>query len=286
MIRALTLLLLNLSVGLPGFANAPLSDSEADVIIADREKVKDERKTARIAELERAEVVSVGRGNLPNGQEVLVREVKPPVNIGATFMTPAEPKQDITPTQLAWMEQQQQIENHRVLMLSGTVYDRSVTRVSWTYESEQFVAYANADFNLLRGVMNVTTETDAYDFFMGIGDATRANNPYHNESIPPISAFSPDRSEYILSKGSPVNLEAISGLNALLAYYYANLPALEVEFQRREALVAAQKRYDSKHPKVPEPFIMQFYIPERSRQNRSGVDLSPRPNPSSSLAVE
>jgi len=55
-----------------------------------------------------------------------------------------------------------------------------------------------------------------------------------------------------------------AGLETLLKHYDANLPELKVAHQRREALAAAQKRYNAKHPEEPEDFIMQFWVPERA----------------------
>lgn len=117
------------------------------------------------------------------------------------------------------------------------------------------VAYTNADFNYLRGVQSLVTETHDFSYFAGIGDATRADNPYTAETIPPASAFSPARSEYIIAVRDPRDPEAFAGITALLAHCDANLPQLKIEHPRREALSAARKRYDTKHPKEPEPFI-------------------------------
>jgi hypothetical protein len=112
---------------------------------------------------------------------------------------------------------------------------------------------------------------------MGIGDASTKDNPYANETVPHASNFSAARSEYTVMQGDPEHQAAFAGIEALLEHYDANLPELKIEHQRRQALTAARKRYDAKHPKeTPEPFIMQFWIPEK----RSGVDSSPPSKPS------
>jgi len=240
-----------------------LTALEADAIIAQREAAKAEVKAARIAELEKAEVLSEGEGTLPDGRKVIIREMRPP-EIAEVPLAPSSIDQklkdpEFTAEQLAWIDAQEKLQSHKVQMLSCTVYDRSVTEVRWTYEDESYLAYTNADFNYLRGVMVVKTDTDSYDFFMGIGNAASART---RESLPLLPAFSPDRSEYFLAKGDPANAAATAGLEALLSNYEANLDALKIAYQRNEALTAARERYRKDNPEPPEDFILQFWVPK------------------------
>jgi hypothetical protein len=277
----LSLILISLftvAVGYSQDAAQHLSDTEADAIVQAQETAKAERQAARIAELEAATLKSEGRSILPNGQEVIIREVEPPQThptLGATFMPPVEVKQkeELTPKQRDQLQELQTLaqKEHATQMLSATVYDREVTRVSWSHDSEPYVVFTNVDFNYLSGTHSVETETQDYTFFLGIGHASRANNPYPSEVIPPSTTFSPDRSEYILAQGDPANAEATAGLEVLLAHYDAHLPELKIQLQRREALTAAKKRYDAANPKEPEPFIMQFWIPEKDDSPKTTV---------------
>ena len=78
-----------------------LTVAEADAIILAREVSKAERKAAHIAKLEEAPVKSEGRGVLPNGQEVIIREVFPPADVDSLVkvVKPAiEPAVVATPT--------------------------------------------------------------------------------------------------------------------------------------------------------------------------------------------
>ncbi|MGB0743873.1 MAG: hypothetical protein ACPGSB_05040, partial [Opitutales bacterium] len=137
---------------------------------------------------------------------------------------------------------------------------RSITEVRWKFEGEEFLAHTPADFNYLRAIMKVSTETDRYDYLFAIGNAS---GEQRTEPLPQLPDFSATHSEYILAKGDPANIAATAGLEALLAHYDANLAALKVAYQRSEALAAAQKRYDEQHPEQPEDFIFQFWIPEK-----------------------
>jgi len=244
----------------------PLSDAEADAIVLQKEASRAARKSARRTALDRAPIKSEGRGVLANGQKIIIREVEPPKYVGAQLVepahrSPATNNQEPTPEQLAQLKSFSQRET-QTLMLSATVYDQAVTRLSWRYQTTEYLAYTNADFNFLRGTHCIEDETVNFTFFMGIGNATSANNPYPNEVVPDISAFSATQSEYVLVQGDPNNADALASIEALLAHYDANLPELKIGTQRRKALSAAQERYNTKHPKQPEEFLVQFWVPE------------------------
>ena len=82
------------------------------------------------------------------------------------------------------------------------------------------------------------------------------------EMIPLASELPTERGVYHLVQGDPSHEVALSGLTALLEYYDDNLEDLKVEYQRREALTAARKRYDAANSEELEPFLIQFWIPE------------------------
>lgn len=242
----------------------PLTNAEADAIVLKIEQSKTAAKVARRAELDQATVKSEGRGVLPNGQKVTIREVDPPTVVGAQLVEPAHrpvATNEPTPEQLAQLKSFPQRET-QTLMLSATVYDEAVTRLSWRHKTTEYLAYTNADFNFLRGTHSVENDTVNFTFFMGIGNATCANNPYPDEVVPDISAFSETQSEYVLVQGNPNNADALASIEALLAHYDANLPELKIGTQRREALSAAQERYNTKRPKQPEEFLVHFWVPE------------------------
>lgn len=244
----------------------PLTDTEADAIILAQETSKIAKKAARISELEQATVKSEGRATLPNGQKVIIREVEPPSDVGAQLvetapeLKPVEP-QTLTPEQLTLLESFAG-KDYQTLMLSATVYDRKVTRLSWRHQSDEYVAFTNADFNYLGGTHSLDVDNTNFTFFMGIGNASRNDNPYGDEVVPDISTFSSERSEYVIVQGDPDNASTLAGIEALLEHYDTNLPTLKIAHQRRKALTAAKNRYDAKHPAQPEEFIVQFWVPE------------------------
>lgn len=257
----LLMLLMQVTLVFADSNDATLSPSEADAIVALEESRKKARLASQLAKLEEAEALSEGEGTLSDGRAIIVREVAPPVPVTSPVVQlPTSPE----PASSAKPQTEEELKPYETLMFSATVYDREVTRLSWEHEGESYVAYTNADFNCLQSIMDVNTESDHFSYFIGIGDASRIQNPYPQESIPALSAFVNDRSEYILQQGNPENIAATAGLEALLAYYDANLDTLKVDHQRNEALKNARQRYDERNPEEPEDFIMQFWVPEKA----------------------
>jgi hypothetical protein len=240
-----------------------LTPAEADAIIMERELAKAESKAARKAELERAELISEGEATLPNGQKVIIREVKPPSPAELTSSVKRTSKagiSDVSAEQLAFYEARAKVQQRSQQMLSCTVYDRAITQLRWTHEGENYLAYTNADFNYLRSVSRVETESTQYNYFMGIGNVSSVNA---TEPLPDLPAFDSKVSQYYLAQGRADIPQATAGLEALLAYYDTHLDSLKIVYQRNEALAAAQKRYDAKHPAEKEEFILQFWVPKK-----------------------
>lgn len=236
-----------------------LSSSEADSIIALEESEKKTRLESQLTKLETAEVLSEGKGTLFDGRSIIIREVVPPIPAASSAN---EPVLSLAPGPSVISQDEEALKTYESLMFSAIVYDREVTRLSWKYEEEDFVAYTNANFNYLQGIMDVSTETSHFNYFMAISGASRLQNLYPQENIPALSAFATEHSSYILQQGDPENASATAGLEALLAHYDANLDALKVKHQRNKALKDARERYDAQNPEEPEDFIMQFWVPE------------------------
>ena len=242
---------------------ATLTDEAADQIIATRELETIARKEARLAKLDEATVLSEGHGILANGQTVIVREVEPPKAKKPSPLATTETVAATSKDQAAAVFRTHTDKEAQPVFLSATVYDGTLSRLSWRHADVHYVAYTNADFKLLRGVNSIETEAVDFLFLMNIG-AAGLSDPYPNEALPDLDLFAANRSEYLLIQGDVSNELAVAGVEALLSYYDEHLPLLKVQLQRREALAAAKARYDANNPKEQEPFIMQFWIPENA----------------------
>jgi hypothetical protein len=241
-------------------ASALMSDSEFDAIVKARAEAEAERKALRNEELNGATVNTEERSVLANGRIAIIREIQAPRRFGSSRKPGQAAMQKAEPLPEQMKEWQTLADKKHVsLMLSATVYNRAMTRISWHHDSEEFVAFTNADFHYLSGIYSLETEDNCFMIFMGVGDANAQHNPYHDEVLPSASVFSDESSEYAVIRGDLEHSKAFDGIEALLDHYDANLPELKIEYQQRRALSAAQKRYDAKHPNEPETLILNFW---------------------------
>lgn len=162
-----------------------------------------------------------------------------------------------------------------LLFLSATVLDRQVTELRWFGDGGEYRAFSNIDFNYLSGPGEIETDDTVYELIMGIGNETReqvdAANSYITEhglpsslkkQIPPLSQFSPVRSEYMLvDDGSkPVPDNALAGMDALHSYYDANRQQLIDDYNKREASRIVQEQWQKEHPPVPKDTVINYWI--------------------------
>lgn len=85
---------------------------------------------------------------------------------------------------------------------------------------------------------------------------------YAERTIPQMPEFTPGSVEYaVVSDDSSIldRDEVFEPISALHAYYEANEKRLKTEFQRRQALSAARKRYEAANPEQPKDTIINFW---------------------------
>ena len=238
----------------------PLTEAEADAIVLAEATAEAAKKAALRAKLDSADILSEGETVLPNGQRVIVREVRPPEPVEAA--EPAtEPKfTEPTPEQLAAFRQAQAKAFH-TLHLSIRAYE-SASYIRWRYADADYAIWSPIQSRHLSGIVSIDSQSDSYLVMMGIGPAADEGQPPAGLSELPIGS-------YLVAEGDPENSAAFAGIETVIDFYTANAESLQVQAQRRTALSAARKRYEAAHPKsdVPEDFVFQFWIPEQEAGN-------------------
>ncbi|MEM7789841.1 MAG: hypothetical protein AAF546_00435 [Verrucomicrobiota bacterium] len=227
-----------------------LSDAEADAIILAEVASKAAEESARLAELNQAEILSEGVLE-DNGRRIIIRQVTPPEAEPDSTALPAlspAPSADLSALPA---------KARRSLFLSATVYDRALTYLRWEDAGEAYEGWSNVDFNYLGGVADLETDQANYTLFMALGNLSTENGP--EGTLPGRPVFPEDEADFVLTLGDPANLETLQGIEAVLAYYEANEESLQIAYQRREALQAARERYAAAHPEEPKDLIFQYW---------------------------
>ena len=82
---------------------------------------------------------------------------------------PAPTPEEIAADRAEWLEESR-AHPEVMLSLSGTVYDHKATLLRWRNGDEEFQAWSNIDFNVMRGMSSVEVGSTTYVIFMMIGD--------------------------------------------------------------------------------------------------------------------
>lgn len=230
-----------------------LSDAEADAIIAERVAKKEKAEAEHIANsvaftvLERREVNMGERKLIANrvADPKLPKLKKKEKSVPSSVSLPPD-FTSYTPK-----------EQH-TLLLSATIHEGepTVTHLRWRgADGVEFEAWSNIDWDLMRGIMTLSSETDEYLVFQGVGP------PSQSDDVPALPPFTEGKAEYFVFADSTTAIDddAYEGIDLLHSYYEANEAELTVLHQRHEALSAAKKRYDAENPKKPKNTVVHFW---------------------------
>jgi len=253
---------------LPGAAgDRLLTDAEADAIIEAREAAKARQKAEHLANtfdftiLERREARAKGRRVIAN------RIADPGLPERAA---PARSRSGSEPAAGRLAEMGALAELQPVtLAVSATVYERDITRLRWRHEGKTYEAWSEIDWNLMRSVVDLRTDTKSYLVLLAVGNASNREpglaSPYDPAEIPDLPPFSQPWSEYalMLEAGDPEpDPEALKGIDALHAHFDAHEAALRVRYHNRKVLAGARERYDAAHPEEPKDVEVFFWKPD------------------------
>ncbi len=219
------------------------------------------------------QVLESHRINLGN-RALIFNRVVPPV------LPPAAPTSLPSAEQLASAEaiaaQEETEKPSQMLVLSATVYDRQVTAIRWFHEGHEYQAFSNIDFNFVAGLGAFETAEAWYSVVLGLGNQTRAEAIADNQraisqgwpasalkTVPSLSEFSSQRSEYRLVGGELPPPAAIQALDALHRYFDANKTSLITAYQQRLVEQAEREKYQREHPPVPQDTVINYW-PKKS----------------------
>lgn len=235
-----------------------LSDSEADAIIADQVAKKEKYEADHIANsvaftvLERREIDMGERKLIANRvADPQLPKLKEEVKDNATSTSESLPPEFFNSTPR---------EQH-TLLLSATIHEGepTVTHLRWRgHDGVEFEAWSNIDWNFMRGMVNLHSETDEYLVLQGVGP------PSFDDEVPALPPFTEGKAEYFVFADSAADIDdnAYEGIDLLHSYYEANEAELKIRYQRQEAINAAKERYKAANPEKPKNTVIHFWKSE------------------------
>jgi hypothetical protein len=232
----------------------PLSDPEADAIVAREIATKEKAEAAHIANSMAFNVLERREVNL-GGRKLISNRVSDPQLPERKTKKRAKPISSaaIPPELLNRLSKEQ-----HTLLLSATIHEGepTVTHLSWRgVDGVEFEAWSSINWNFMRGVVNLSSETDSYLILQGVGP------PSFEDEVPDLPPFTEGRAEYFVFADSAADIDgdAYEGIDLLHSYYEANEAALKVRYQRNEAINAAKKRYRAANPEKPKNAVVHFW---------------------------
>ncbi|MGF1484926.1 MAG: hypothetical protein ACFBZ8_11245 [Opitutales bacterium] len=247
----------------------PLSDDEADTIVADQMAPATEAE----GHFDEAEIIQSQQIEL-DGRRLIFNRVTPPSYSVASFTQPTALTKAIgEAVSVLSVEEEGEAplnaKEQESLFVTAQVYDQIYSVLDWQFEGEDFRAYSNVDFNDLAGTLLFETETTVYTTLLVVNEmdsqAIESRNQellaqgYPESSLMPLPNWPPfteGEVEFFVESLTGTNepsVDAYRGLLAIHAHYAQNKSELAVKRQRREALQAARERYEQANPPAPKP---------------------------------
>ncbi len=214
----------------------------------------------------------VRRYSIAQGGRIVTMEELVPLEEAPVIERVVVPK--LTPEEIAarraeWIEERRA---HPVVMLSlsGTVYDHKATLLRWRNGDEEYKAWSNIDFNVMRGMYSVQSGNTTYLLFMMIGDESTAprrtrSGTVITPKVPEIPAL-PEEPGFVLVKGNPANEEAMNGIRKLHELYTMDSAQFIAAYEQRLRYEAAARAWEKANPPQPENVTVRWWRGKRAPQ--------------------
>jgi len=254
----------------------PLSEDEAMAIVEAQRDAHEIREAERKARILQAEAISEQLLTKGERQTVLRR-------VGWQAIEPlkaAAAKNPSQPTE-AFITEIEDYE-HSMISMSATVFDDSVTRVTWrdpgVSGAEPITVWTNVNFKYLRPISNwedngvhysyfgLTSEVDTEAYFTHPETGEKIYPATIPDWIPETSDFPEGAVSYLVlvdEAEAAVPELLYQQMDALLRYFAEYEPELLVMHQRSEALQKAREELEKTRP-TPEKDIVINYWPIQS----------------------
>jgi hypothetical protein len=128
----------------------------------------------------------------------------------------------------------------RLLMISATVYDYSLTKLRWWHGGKEYEAVSNIDFNYVRPITYFNGSDTNCFLLMGIENVNssrirRVNqNEENSEQLPALSSFRQNKSSYLVTGERGSDVAAYKLLDELHQYFDENKASLIATYNEWE----------------------------------------------------
>lgn len=270
------LLLAEVKVGLES-----LTPLEAEAVIAAEMIARQNREAARKSTIEAVPALDEWEVNHGNRKTIL-RRVIPPI------LRTRDEAQINSPTGKAWTEEEiaawvAEQSVPRMLTLTATVYDHTLTEITWRDEAHnEWTVLSNIDFRYLGSIGSFTDKQYAWMTFFFVnkvdseqeaeivrraaemGFSYTPRTPKRWLSMVPAGFLGSEEPEYLViaNKKEAIPAALYEELDVLHQYYHANEERLIAAYERNKVLNEARRLWHKANPPSDkEERILNFWVP-------------------------
>jgi len=210
-----------------------------------------------------------------DGTKTIFRRVAPPPESFASREKAEPVRREWSEEEIAeFLRRESEGKPQLNISLSATVFDEEVTEIRLWHEGESYNALSNVPFSYLQVIGSFEDETAQWSFY-GMVDRVDAEEEalfaervkafggeYTPRPRPDKNLFSSmEGPEYLViaERGQVVPEEVLIRLDAIHRYYLANEKVLAIQYQRREALAEAHRKWRDENPEEPKDTIINFW---------------------------
>lgn len=254
---------------------APLTRSEASVLIKEQMRVAAQREQERLQSIKTIpalETREIGQST----PKIILRRLNPKPWPVKPIAEPAPGVVSRTEEEkAAWRASRQRF---RTLQVSATVFDRKLSEIHWRKGELEFTVLSNVDFNYLSMIGWLESGQTYWSTFFFVSNvdseqeqrfarmAEAKGRTYIPRPVPDGCMLESGKADYVIYAGPEEEIPAdlFEEMDALHQHYAANEQALKVAWQNRQLLNAAQLDWQKANPPAPRDTVINFW-PIRSR---------------------
>ena len=243
----------------------PLSESEAEVVVAAQEQAKEAAKDAKEVELQSAEIIETAVADLGYKKVIFNRVSNAPseATLDTSEVKPSERK-TLSPEEIeAMMATYAELESKPLIniTLSGQVDENGISELWWDYEGARHRIFTNADFLLFTGLGDsFENEENRFSVFMMVSQDYSLHQQ-DEDWRPCLDDFTPNMLEYFIMEWGDApepNAEAFAAIEAMLMHYSANSAEMRTAYDNRRKIESARKVYLEANPPKERDVIINF----------------------------
>lgn len=240
----------------------PITEKEAEILVAEQEQEKEAAKDAKEIELQAAEIIETAVADLGFKKVIFNRVKNAPENTA-----PQESETIQVDSTLTSEEIEAALAAHIAteakpmvsLTLFGEVDEEGISELWWEHEGSRYRIFTNANFLYFTGHGLFEDLDKRYSVFMLVTSSETISVSENWE--PTLDDFTSDALEYFIVEwgdAAEPSEAAFTGIEAMLSQYAESASEMQMAYENRVQIQQARKAYLEANPPKERDVIINF----------------------------